>query len=233
MAVHDSGFENAAFFDKGRQFLDIFTGRGLVGSHVGLGQFLLGGVFIVVGAIWLAIRRTSYAARALIFTGAVQWVTIEAAWQIKEVFGRMRPFQLIEKNDWSHIWFMGSNSFPSGHNAFFWGLFVPLMYPFPRWRIAAADRAGVHRAGPHRRELSFPLRRARLDCAGVPGYADRRGALRTLDRRRKTVAQKLTLRVGRIRALMVPTRTDRRVRILGEGLKCRSRGICSAPSLRP
>jgi len=135
MAVHNSGFENAAFFVDGRVFLDVFTGRGLVGSHVGLGQFLLGGVFILIGLIWLAIRRASYGARALIFTGAVQWVTIEAAWQIKEVFGRMRPFQLIEKDDWSHIWFMGSNSFPSGHNAFFWGLFVPLMYTFPRWRI--------------------------------------------------------------------------------------------------
>lgn len=135
MSVHHSGFENAAFFVDGRDFLDIFTGRGLVGSNVGLGEFLLGGVFVVVGLIGLAIRRTSYVAHALIFTGAVQWVTIEAAWQIKEVFGRMRPFQLIEKNDWSHIWFMGSNSFPSGHNAFFWGLFVPLMYAFPRWRI--------------------------------------------------------------------------------------------------
>jgi membrane-associated phospholipid phosphatase len=135
MAVHDSGFENAAFFVDGRSFLDVFTGRGLVGAHVGLGQFLLGGVLIVVGLVWLVVRRTSYAARALIFTGVVQWITLEAAWQIKDVFGRMRPFQLIEKNDWSHIWFMGSNSFPSGHNAFFWGLFVPLMYAFPRARI--------------------------------------------------------------------------------------------------
>ncbi len=135
MSVHNSGFENAAFFVDGREFLDFFTGRGLVGSNVGLGQFLLGGVFVVVGLITLAIRRTSFIARALVFAGAVQWVTIEAAWQIKEVFGRMRPYQLIEKNDWSHIWFMGSNSFPSGHNAFFWGLFVPLMYAFPRWRI--------------------------------------------------------------------------------------------------
>jgi membrane-associated phospholipid phosphatase len=135
MAVHHSRFENATFFVDGRSVLDVFTGRGLVGSHVGLGQFLLGGIFIVSGLIWLAIRRTSYGARALIFTGAVQWATIETAWQIKEAFGRMRPFQLIEKNDWSHIWFMGSNSFPSGHNAFFWGLFVPLVYLFPRWWI--------------------------------------------------------------------------------------------------
>ena len=135
MAVHNSGFENAAFFVDGRSFLDIFTGRGLVGSHVGLGQFLLGGMFIVIGAIWFAIRRTAYGARVLMFAGAVQWATIEAAWQIKDFFGRMRPFQLIEKDDWSHIWFMGSNSFPSGHNAFFWGLFAPLMYLLPRWRI--------------------------------------------------------------------------------------------------
>ncbi len=135
MAVHDSGYENAAFFEYGREFLDVFTGRGLVGSHVGLGQFLLGGLFIATGLIGLAIRRTSYGARALVFTGAVQWITLECAWQVKDVFGRMRPFQLIEKNDWSHVWFMGSNSFPSGHNAFFWGLFVPLIYLFPRWRI--------------------------------------------------------------------------------------------------
>jgi membrane-associated phospholipid phosphatase len=135
MAVHNSGFENTAFFVEGRSFLDVFTGRGLVGSHVGLGQFLLGGLFIIIGLIAFAIRRTSYAARALIFTGVVQWLTIETAWQIKDVFGRMRPYQLIEKNDWSHMWFTGSNSFPSGHNAFFWGLFVPLMYLYPRWRI--------------------------------------------------------------------------------------------------
>jgi membrane-associated phospholipid phosphatase len=135
MAVHNSGYENTPFFDEGRQFLDIFTGRGLVGSHVGLGQFMLGGIFIAIGLVGLAIRRTSYGARALVFAGVVQWATIEAAWQIKDFFGRMRPYQLIEQNDWSHIWFMGSNSFPSGHNAFFWGLFVPLLYLFPRWRI--------------------------------------------------------------------------------------------------
>ncbi len=33
------------------------------------------------------------------------------------------------------MWFAGGNSFPSGHNAFFWGLFLPLIYLFPRWRI--------------------------------------------------------------------------------------------------
>jgi membrane-associated phospholipid phosphatase len=133
--VHESGFENAAFFVDGRSILDVFTGRGLVGAHVALGQFALGGLFIVVGLIGLAIPRVRYAARAFIFTGVVQWLTISIGWQIKEIFGRLRPFQVFERDDWSHIWFMGSNSFPSGHNAFFWGLFVPLIYAFPRARI--------------------------------------------------------------------------------------------------
>jgi membrane-associated phospholipid phosphatase len=135
MAVHNSGFENAPFFVEGRSFLDIFTGRGLVGSHVGLGQFLLGTLLIIVGFLWWLARRSSRIARGIVFAGVVQLIAIEAAWLIKDVFGRMRPFQLIENNDWTHMWFMGSNSFPSGHNAFFWGLFLPLMYVFPRYRI--------------------------------------------------------------------------------------------------
>ena len=133
--VHESGFENAVFFTDGRSILDVFTGRGLVGTHVALGQFMLGGLFIVIGLIGLAISRLRYAARAFVFAGVVQWLTISIGWQIKDIFGRLRPFQVFERNDWSHIWFMGSNSFPSGHNAFFWGLFVPLMYAFPRARI--------------------------------------------------------------------------------------------------
>jgi membrane-associated phospholipid phosphatase len=135
LAVHHSGIENAALVVRLREFFDIFTGRGLVGSYVGLGQFLLGGILFALGVVWWLADRRSYLGRALVFTGAVQVATIGAAWLIKDLFGRLRPYQLIERNDWSHIWFMGGNSFPSGHNAFFWGLFLPLLYLFPRYRI--------------------------------------------------------------------------------------------------
>lgn len=134
-AVHNSGIENAALVEYGRDHLDVLTGRGLVGSHVAVGQFLLGGILIALGVLWLLARRSRLAARGLVFAGVVQWITIEAGWLLKDLFGRMRPFQLFEKNDWSHVWFAGGNSFPSGHNAFFWGLFLPLAYVFPRWRI--------------------------------------------------------------------------------------------------
>jgi membrane-associated phospholipid phosphatase len=133
LAVHESGIENAAIVERVREFLDIFTGRGLVGSHVSLGQLLLGALFVAAGLVWLLLRRTSYIARALIFAGAVQLATIEAGWLLKDFFGRLRPFQIITSNDWTHIWFSGGNSFPSGHNAFFWGLLLPLAYLFPKY----------------------------------------------------------------------------------------------------
>jgi len=134
LAVRASGFESAAWIVAVRDFLDIFTGRGLVGNHVGLGQLLLGALFFSVGLAWTLAARANPVPRGLAFAGAVQIVTIETAWQVKDFFGRLRPYQLLESGDWSHLWFAGGSSFPSGHVAFFWGLFVPLAYAFPRWR---------------------------------------------------------------------------------------------------
>jgi len=54
---------------------------------------------------------------------------------LKDVFGRQRPYELFAHGDWSQAWFAGGNSFPSGHVSYFWGLFMPLMYLFPRWRV--------------------------------------------------------------------------------------------------
>jgi membrane-associated phospholipid phosphatase len=136
LSVHGSSIENAAVVERVRDFLDIFTGRGLVGSHVGMGQLLLGALFVAAGLVWALLRRSSYTARALMFAGAVQLATIEAGWLLKDFFGRLRPFQVIASNDWTHIWFAGGNSFPSGHNAFFWGLLLPLAYLFPKYWIA-------------------------------------------------------------------------------------------------
>lgn len=135
--VHNSGIERAAIVVRLREFFDIFTGRGvaLLGNRVGLGQLMLGTIFIVLGLLLAFARSISPHARALVFAGVVQIATIEAAWWIKDFFGRLRPHQLIERNDWSHVWFAGGNSFPSGHNAFFWGLFLPLAYLYPKYRI--------------------------------------------------------------------------------------------------
>jgi membrane-associated phospholipid phosphatase len=137
LGVHNSGIERAAIVVRLREFLDIFTGRGvaLLGNHVALGQFMLGALFITLGLVLTLVRHMSFHGRALLFAGVVQIATLESTWWIKDLFGRLRPHQLIERNDWNHIWFAGGNSFPSGHNAFFWGLFLPLVYMYPKYRI--------------------------------------------------------------------------------------------------
>jgi membrane-associated phospholipid phosphatase len=55
---------------------------------------------------------------------------------LKNVFHRLRPFQVIQAGNWDWKFFgdQGS-SFPSGHSAHFWGLFFPLLFLFPRYRL--------------------------------------------------------------------------------------------------
>jgi membrane-associated phospholipid phosphatase len=133
-AVHASAVASAAVFVEGTRALDAVSGRSLLHSHA-LSGVLLGGILFALGVLGWLFNRGSYLARALIFTGGVQLATIASAWALKDVFGRQRPYELFAHGDWSHAWFAGGNSFPSGHNAFFWGLFMPLIYLFPRWRI--------------------------------------------------------------------------------------------------
>lgn len=133
-AVHASIVAGSAVFVDGTHALDAISGRSLLRSHA-LSGVLLGGILFALGALGWLFDRGSYLARALLFTGGVQLATIAAAFGLKEVFGRQRPYELLGHGDWQHMWFAGGSSFPSGHNAFFWGLFLPLMYLFPRWRI--------------------------------------------------------------------------------------------------
>ncbi|HXD84341.1 MAG TPA: phosphatase PAP2 family protein [Rudaea sp.] len=133
-AVHASVVASSAVFVEGTHALDVVSGRSLLHSRA-LSGVLLGGVLFALGALIWLFNRGSYLARALIFTGGVQLATIAAAFGLKDVFGRQRPYELLGGGDWQHMWFAGGNSFPSGHNAFFWGLFLPLIYLFPRWRV--------------------------------------------------------------------------------------------------
>ena len=133
-AVHASVVAGSAVFVDGTRALDAVSGRSLLHSHM-LSGVLLGGTLCALGVLGWLFNRGSTLARALIFTGGVQLATIAAAFGLKKFFGRQRPYELFGHGDWQHIWFAGGNSFPSGHVAFFWGLFLPLMYLFPRWRL--------------------------------------------------------------------------------------------------
>jgi membrane-associated phospholipid phosphatase len=125
--VRASGIEQARFFAYGLAALDTITG-------LSLWFWGLGWATLAIGVVGLAIRRAERWPRALIAAAIVQFATMGTMILGKDHFGRMRPQQVFESGDWSHIWFVGAGSFPSGHSAFYFGLLLPLAAACPiRW----------------------------------------------------------------------------------------------------
>lgn len=118
--------DRETLWDRGTDFLDLVTLKGI-------STFLLGALLIAAGGVLLAIGRTRAAGWFVLYAGAVQFVTATVADLAKPPFGRLRPFQAMARPDGLDAWFVGANSFPSGHAAFYAGLFFPMILLFPRW----------------------------------------------------------------------------------------------------
>ena len=125
--VRASGIENAAVFVYGLGALDWISG-------MVVSIWLIGGIAFVLGAIGWTMRRDARWPRALVAAAVVQYATIATMIAGKDHFGRLRPHQVLANGDWSHVWFAGGVSFPSGHSAFYFGLLLPLAAACPiRW----------------------------------------------------------------------------------------------------
>ena len=125
--VRASGLEQARIFSMGLAALDAAT-------LLSVWFWGIGCAALAVGLIGLAIRRDARWPRALVAAALVQFATIETMILGKDYFGRLRPQAVLETGDWSHIWYVGGNSFPSGHSAFYFGLLLPLAAACPiRW----------------------------------------------------------------------------------------------------
>jgi membrane-associated phospholipid phosphatase len=125
--VHASGVEEARVFAWGIIALDVVSG-------MRVWIWAIGWVAIVIGAIELRRQRRVRLGYALIAAGLVQFAALQTMIAGKDLFGRMRPFQVLASGDWSHAWFAGGESFPSGHSAFYFGLLLPLAAACPiRW----------------------------------------------------------------------------------------------------
>lgn len=92
-------------------------------------DFLLGTMLILAGVLLLAMAATRPTGYALLYVGLVQLLSYAAADLSKTWFGRVRPDEALGGAD---VWFAAGNSFPSGHTAFYAGLFFPLIMLFPR-----------------------------------------------------------------------------------------------------
>ncbi|MBV8685606.1 MAG: phosphatase PAP2 family protein [Alphaproteobacteria bacterium] len=146
-------------------------------------SFLLGAALVVAALAGNVLRRRAWHAGPLLYVGAVQLACTLAADLAKPPFGRLRPFQAAADGRWSDLWFMGERygSFPSGHAAFYAGLFVPLALAFPRWAppllavplLVAAERILSHDHYPSDVGASFLL--AALLAGGLWRLAGRGG----------------------------------------------------------
>jgi len=128
--IRASGFEGAHMFAVPLAALD--TGFGM---HVW--YWLAGFVALALGVGGLLFARAARWPKAFVTAALVQFATLGSMIAGKNFFGRLRPEQVFANGDWSHLWFAGGGSFPSGHSAFYFGLLLPLAAACPRgWQRA-------------------------------------------------------------------------------------------------
>jgi membrane-associated phospholipid phosphatase len=124
--VHASGIQ-AWPWDTAIGYLDDATGKTI-------SRFLLGGVLAGLSLLLLAKPATRGPGFAMLYVALVQLASALVADLAKGVFGRLRPLEALDAVATQPLWFAGGNSFPSGHTAFYVGLFLPLAFLFPRKR---------------------------------------------------------------------------------------------------
>jgi len=127
--VQRAGGRQSVALQGGTRWLEIVSGQTI-------DRYFLTYVLLGLGALLFISKASRPIAWILLFVGTAQLATRLTAGVLKNVFERLRPFQVIEAGNWDWKFFSGHGSaFPSGHSAFFWGLFFPLAYLFPRYRI--------------------------------------------------------------------------------------------------
>ena len=127
--VQRVGGRQSVILQEGTHWLEIAAG-------LPIARYFLSYVLFGLGAVLFIPRSTRAMAWMLLFVGSAQLVTRLTAGTLKNIFERLRPFEVIQAGNWDWKFFAGhGNAFPSGHSAFFWGLFFPLLFLFPRYRL--------------------------------------------------------------------------------------------------
>jgi membrane-associated phospholipid phosphatase len=127
--VQRAGGRQSPILREGTRWLEIAAG-------LRTAQYFLTYLLLGLGVVLFIARNTRPAGWMLFFIAVVQLATRLTAAALKGVFERLRPFEVIQAGNWNWKFFSGhGNAFPSGHSAFFWGLYFPLAFLFPRYRL--------------------------------------------------------------------------------------------------
>lgn len=126
--AQQAGGRESPFLLQGTHWLEVASGFPIT-------RYFLAWLLLGAGALLFISKSTRPAAWILVFIGTTHLVTRVAAGTLKNVFTRLRPFEVIEAGNWDWNFFGERGSaFPSGHSAHFWSLFFPLAFLFPRYR---------------------------------------------------------------------------------------------------
>jgi len=127
--AHRMGGRQSPVFQEGTHWLEVASGQTI-------NRWLLTYVLLGASAVLFITRTTRPAGWILLFVASAQFLTRLTVGILKEVFHRLRPFEVIQAGNWDwHFFGDRGSSFPSGHSAFFWGLFFPLAFVFPKYRL--------------------------------------------------------------------------------------------------
>ncbi len=127
-AIHGSAIEDHRILQGGTVLLDWITLKEVW-------RYLLATLILVPGLALMAMPTRRELGARFVFVGGVHGLASLVVALLKPVIGRVRPDELIVGGA-DPAWFVGGSSFPSGHTAFYFGLFLPLAWLFPRWRTA-------------------------------------------------------------------------------------------------
>jgi membrane-associated phospholipid phosphatase len=127
--VQRSGGRQSPILQEGTRWLEVAFG-------LPIARYFLTYLLLGLAAVLFLSKSSRPIAWILLFAGCAQVMTRLTAGVLKGAFERLRPFEVIQAGNWDWKFFSGhGNAFPSGHSAFFWGLFFPLAFLFPRFRL--------------------------------------------------------------------------------------------------
>jgi membrane-associated phospholipid phosphatase len=126
--VLKAGGRQSVVLQQGTHWLEVASG-------FPIDRFFLAYLMLGTSALLFIWKSSRPVAWMLLFIGTVHLVTRLTAGTLKNVFDRLRPFEVIEAGNWDWNFFGERGSaFPSGHSAHFWSLFFALAFLFPRYR---------------------------------------------------------------------------------------------------
>ena len=127
--VYQLGGEHSKFLPSGTTALELVFG-------INFSKFALGFALIIAGLALFAWKAKRHIGWILLFIGCTHFTARLIAGVLKEVFHRLRPYEVLQSGAWDNQFFSPhGGAFPSGHVVHLWALFFPLAFLFPLLRL--------------------------------------------------------------------------------------------------